>query len=301
MPVVIPNDLPAAKILRDKGIFVISDKRATKQDIRALKICILNLMPDKITTENQLLAQLSNSIIQIDITLLAIKNHEHKNTSLDHLESFYKYFDDIKNEKFDAIIITGAPIEHMEFEDVSYWHELVEILEWTKTNVFTSLYICWASQAALKYFYNIDKEAFKKKLYGVYKHTKLYKKDKLFMGVNDHFLACHSRNTQSVQDDIIKHKDLHVLATSKEAGISIIANHTRSQLFITAHFEYDRDTLKNEYLRDKEKDSLFDIPENYFVDDNPNKRIKANWFSDASLIYLNWLNHYVYQKTRYVL
>lgn len=300
MPVIIPAQLPATKALQDNNIFVMNDITACKQDIRPLKIGILNLMPDKITTENQLLRQLSNSIIQIDITLIAIHNHTSKNTSPDHLQTFYKSFNDIKNDKFDALIITGAPIEHLEFEKVSYWNELQEIFNWTKTNSFTTLFICWGAQAALYHFYQIEKEEFQNKLFGVYKHQIINKHDKLFTGLNDTFYTPHSRNSQSIQEAINNNSNLDVLATSNKAGIHIIANKERSQLFFNGHFEYDADTLLKEYQRDLQANLTSTLlPENYFTDDNSNRPIKRQWFSDASLIFLNWLNYYVYQETPY--
>lgn len=301
MPVIIPKDLPATKVLRDNNIFVMNDLRAHTQDIRALKICILNLMPDKISTETQLLRMLSNSIIHTEITLLAMKTHQPKNTSTDHLDIFYKYYDDIKDQHFDGLIITGAPIEHLEFEQVKYWPELKEIFEWSKTNVFTSMFICWASQAAYHHFYDINKEDFDEKLFGVYSHYKVEKNDKLFTGLNDNFYVPQSRNTQSDQSAIENCLELDVLAKSNEAGIHIVANKDRTQLFISGHSEYDRDTLLKEFLRDKEKNKSIKIPVNYFVNNDENNEIDAKWMSDGSLIFMNWLNYYVYQLTPFEL
>lgn len=296
MPVVIPEQLPANQILRDHGVFVMNTGRAQTQDIRPLKVCILNLMPDKITTETQLLGMLSNSIIQVEITLITMKSHVSKNTSQNHLDTFYNYFEDIKDQFFDAIIITGAPIEHIEFEDVDYWQELKEIFEWTKTNVFSSLFICWASQSALYYFYGIEKEYFPKKLFGVYLHTKEAPKNPLFLGIDDEFYVPQSRNTRSNEAKIRQNPSLQVLSSSKEAGINLVTSVDRRQLFISGHPEYSTDTLLREYLRDIDKANV-DIPKNYFKNNDPHGEIVTNWKSHGNMFYNNWLNYYVYQET----
>ncbi len=298
MPVVIPEDLPATQILKDHGIFVMNTERAQTQDIRPIKICILNLMPDKITAETQLLSKLSNGILQVDITLMAIENHISKNTKQAHLDDFYSYFNDIKDEYFDGMIITGAPIELLEFEDVTYWDELVKIFEWSKEHVFTSLYICWASQAALKYFYDIDKQIFPTKLTGVFPHIKEKPESQLLIGIDDIFYVPQSRNTESDPVAIRNHKDLEVIASSEESGIHIVSSKNGRQLFMSGHPEYNKDTLLLEYQRDAAQGSTV-IPVNYFKDDNPNNPIETRWMSASSLFFQNWLNYFVYQETDY--
>lgn len=277
-----------------------NEGRAKTQDIRPLRIAILNLMPDKITTETQILRKIGNTIVQIDITLLAIENHISKNTSQTHLDTFYRYFSDVKGEYFDGIIITGAPIEHLSFQDVSYWNELKEIFDWTKTNVFASLFICWGSQAAMKHFYGIEKSAFDKKLFGVFPHIKECENDPLFLGMDDVFYVPHSRNTESIPEEIRTNPNLEVLASSPQAGIHLAATKDRRQLFMTGHPEYDTDTLLKEYQRDIQNHSV-EIPANYFIGDNPANGIDTRWKSHASLFYQNWINHYVYQVTEYEL
>lgn len=299
-PVIIDGDLPAAQKLSYNNIITMSSKRANNQDIRPLRIAILNLMPDKITTENQLLSVLSNSMIQVEITLLSMATHKSKTVSSHHLNNFYKQFNQVRDELFDALIITGAPIEHLPFEDVSYIEELNSIFEWAKTNVFTSLFICWGAQAALKYYYGIEKQTLSSKLFGVFNHTKVCD-DPLFIGLNNPFKVCHSRNTQSDPDALSTHQELDILAISNEASIHLVASKDRTQLFMAGHPEYDIDTLLNEYTRDLNNNVNINLPQNYFKNDDPLLEIQVTWKSDASLFYMNWLNHYVYQATDYVL
>ncbi|WRS27939.1 homoserine O-succinyltransferase [Oscillospiraceae bacterium MB08-C2-2] len=300
MPVIIPEKLPATQALIDSNIFVMNEGRAHSQDIRPLRICILNLMPDKITTETQLLRKLSNSIIQVQITLLTMKSHTSKNTSAGHLKSFYQYFEEIKEQNFDGIIITGAPLEHLPFETVDYWKELAEILDWCKTHAFSSLFICWAAQAALYHYYGIEKNDMPEKLLGVFPHCKEDPKNKLFLGMNDTFFAPHSRYTQSDAQAIRNNPQLTVLASSEQAGIHLVASRDGRRLFMSGHPEYDRGTLLKEYQRDQHLENA-PFPQNYFQDNDPTKEIIALWESDASLFYLNWLNYSVYQETEYEL
>lgn len=298
MPVIIPTELPATAELKAQNIFVMNDTRAVSQDIRPLKIGILNLMPDKITTETQLLRKLGNSLIQVEIILLAIEDHVPKNTSQSHLDSFYRYFSDVKDEFFDGIIVTGAPIEHLPFEEVTYWKELEGIFEWINTNVYASLFICWASQAAFQYYYGIGKEKMDSKLFGVFPHNKADETSQLLFGMDDTFYVPHSRNTRSYEDKIRNHPDLTVVADSKEAGIHIVESKNKRRIFMSGHPEYDIDTLNKEYLRDKDL-GLGNFPVNYFAGDNPANGISSSWISSASLFYQNWLNYYVYQETNY--
>lgn len=298
MPVVIPEDLPATQILKDHGIFVMNSERAQQQDIRPIKICILNLMPDKITAETQLLSKLSNGILQVDITLMAIESHISKNTKQAHLDNFYSYFDDIKDQYFDGMIITGAPIELLKFEDVTYWDELTKIFEWSKEHVFTSLYICWGSQAALKYFYDIDKHIFDEKLTGVFPHIKEKPDSKLLIGIDDLFYVPQSRNTESDPEAIRNHPDLEVIASSPDSGIHIVSSTDGRRLFMSGHPEYNKDTLLLEYQRDLAQGSTV-VPVNYFVDNDPNNPIQTRWMSASSIFFQNWLNYFVYQETDY--
>ncbi len=297
MPIVVPKDIPATETLRKENIFVMNEKRASKQDIRPLEIAILNLMPTKIVTETQLMRLLSNSPLQVNITLIATKSYTGKNTPLEHLEKFYKTFDEIKNKKFDGMIITGAPVEEKEFEEVKYWNELKEIFEFAKSNVTSTMFICWGAQAGLKYFYGIDKHILPKKLFGVFKHQKLKQFDTILKGTDDYFYIPHSRHTTIDEQDIKKCKDLVILASSKEAGAGIIRSKDSRFIFITGHIEYDRDTLEKEYLRDLDKGLPIEKPENYYIGET--KVVNMSWVSTANLIYMNWLNHCVYQLTPY--
>ena len=275
-----------------------NEKRAIKQDIRPLEIAILNLMPTKIVTETQLMRLLSNSPLQINVTLISTESYVGKNTPLEHLERFYKPFSAIKDKKFDGMIVTGAPVEDKDFTEVKYWKELESVFEFAKNSVTSTMFICWGAQAALYYFYGIEKRPLPKKLFGIYKHKKLVKYDRLLKGTDDRFYMPHSRHTTVSEEDIKKCKDLVLLASSKEAGASIIRSKDNKFIFITGHAEYDRDTLELEYKRDLEKGLKIDPPENYYVNGTRGE-IKMCWASTANLIYMNWLNHYVYQLTPY--
>ncbi len=299
MPIKIPNDLPAVKTLNDENIFVMTETRAITQDIRPLKILLLNLMPKKIETETQLSRLLGNSPLQVDLELIHTKSHISKNTSAEHLFTFYKTFEDVKDRTFDGMIITGAPVENMEFEEVEYWEELCEIMEWTKTHVHSTFHICWGAQAGLYYHYGIKKYPLDKKLFGVFPHKVDYKKSILFRGFDDVFSVPQSRHTTVKAEDIKAVKELKILSTSKEAGVYAVSTKKGKQIFITGHSEYDRDTLANEYFRDLAAGKPIDIPKNYFPDDNPKKTPVITWRSHANLLYSNWLNYFVYQTTPY--
>ena len=299
MPIKIPNSLPATKVLNEENIFVITETRALTQDIRPLKILILNLMPTKIVTETQLARLLGNTPLQVEMELLKTSTHKAKNTSEEHMIAFYKTFDDVKDQNFDGMVITGAPVEHLEFEEVEYWDELCEIMEWSKTHVTSTFHICWAAQAALYYHYGIKKQSLEKKLFGVFEHTADHKGSILFRGFDDTFMVPHSRHTTVLKEDIEKEKRLKILSTSKEAGVYALATDKGKQIFITGHSEYDADTLKKEYLRDKQAGLPIDVPKNYFPDDDDTKEPLVSWRSSANLLYSNWLNYFVYQTTPY--
>lgn len=299
MPIKIPNELPAVKILNDENIFVMTETRAVTQDIRPLKIVLLNLMPLKIDTETQLSRLLGNSPLQVELELICTKSHTSKNTSQDHLLAFYKHFEDIKDKKFDGMIITGAPVEQIEFEDVDYWQELCEIMEWTKTNVHSTFHICWGAQAGLYYHYGVKKYPLDKKMFGVFKHTVERKSSMLFRGFDDEFLVPHSRHTTVLREDIENVPELRILASSEEAGVYAVATDGGRHIFITGHSEYDAGTLRKEYLRDKNAGLPIEIPVNYFPNDDDTKDPLCTWRAHANLIYSNWLNYYVYQTTPY--
>lgn len=299
MPIKIPNELPAVKILENENIFVMTEKRAITQDIRPLKILILNLMPTKVDTETQLSRLLGNSPLQVEIELLHTESHKSKNTSEDHLLSFYKEFSDVRDKYFDGMIITGAPVEKMEFEEVDYWDELCEIMEWSKTHVHSTLHICWGAQAGLYYHYGIKKKPLPEKLSGVYPHTVEYKRSILFRGFDDVFYVPHSRHTTIDRADVEAVKDLRILASSEQAGIYAITTRGGRRIFITGHSEYDPDTLKKEYLRDKSQGLSPKIPVNYFPHDDENNKPIATWRGHATLLFTNWLNYFVYQTTPY--
>ena len=299
MPIKIPNELPAVKTLSEENIFVMTETRAMTQDIRPLKLLLLNLMPLKIDTETQLSRLLGNSPLQVEMDFICTKTHNSKNTSMSHLQTFYKHFEDVKHLKFDGMIITGAPVEKMEFEEVDYWDELCEIMEWTKTNVHSTFHICWGAQAALYYHYGIKKHVLPEKLFGVYKHKVERKTSMLFRGFDDEFLVPHSRHTTVLREDIERVPELRILSTSDKAGVYAVATDNGKQFFITGHSEYDSDTLKKEYIRDKTAGLEIQIPENYFPDDDDTKEPPCTWRSSASLTYSNWLNYYVYQTTPY--
>ncbi|MCD8372580.1 MAG: homoserine O-succinyltransferase [Clostridia bacterium] len=300
MPIVIDRDIPAFKILTEERIFVMDKDRAASQEIRPIEIAILNLMPTKETTETQFMRLLSNSMLQVNITLIKTSTYKSTHTEEGHLDRFYKSFDEVRSHRFDGLIVTGAPVENMEFEEVAYWNELTEILDWTKTNVTSTLYICWGAQAALHYFYGIKKHPLKHKCFGIFAHQRIRdgQPEPLMRGISDEFHMPHSRHTVVYADDI-KHIDtLKILAYSKRAGASIIKSTDNKQVFVMGHMEYDRDTLKKEYERDKAKGLDIDPPANYFTDASMTE-IKMNWSSTANLFYINWLNYYVYQVTPY--
>ncbi|GAK11022.1 homoserine O-succinyltransferase [Geomicrobium sp. JCM 19039] len=299
MPIKIPNQLPASEILQQENIFVMKDERAYAQDIRPLHIVILNLMPVKETTETQLLRLLGNTPLQVEITFLHPASHQSKNTSTEHLSSFYKSFADVKDYDFDGMIITGAPIEKLPFEKVTYWDELREMLDWSKTHVTSTLHICWGAQAAMYHHYGIDKQALPTKQFGVFKHTIKEKNNPLLRGFDDSFYVPHSRYTTTDKEDIESHEELKILAESERAGVYLITNHDGSQVFVTGHGEYDADTLKEEYLRDRQRGMDTQIPDDYFPEDNTQSLPPLLWRAHSHLLFSNWLNYYVYQETPY--
>ena len=299
MPINIPDNLPASKILQEENIFIMNKSRAKSQDIRNMYILIVNLMPLKIQTENQLMRLLSNTPLQVDVSLIRPKTHTSKNTPKEHLEEFYKTFDDVKDQKFDGMIITGAPIENFEFEDVTYWEEMKQIMDWSKTNVTSTFHICWGAQAGLYHHYGIKKHALDKKQFGIFEHTLETTIEPLVRGFDSTFAAPHSRHTTVLEDEIAKNDELQIISTSKDAGVYIVASKDKKNIFVTGHSEYDKDTLKKEYFRDKEKGLSIDVPENYFTDDDDTKDPIVMWRSHANLLFSNWINYYVYQQTPY--
>ena len=299
MPIKLPNELPAVKVLENENIFVMTETRAITQDIRPLKILILNLMPTKIDTETQLSRVLGNTPLQVEIELIHTKTHKSKNVSEEHLLAFYKVFDDIRDSYFDGMIITGAPVEHMPFEEVGYWEELTEIMEWTKTHVHSTLHICWAAQAGLYYHYGINKHPTEEKFSGIYPHTVEYKRSILFRGFDDVFYVPHSRHTTVLREDIEKVPALRILSSSEQTGIYAVSTKGGKQVFITGHSEYDADTLEKEYLRDKKAGLNPHIPVNYYPNDDDTKRPVITWRGHATLLFTNWLNYFVYQTTPY--
>ena len=299
MPIKIPDSLPARRVLESENIFVMTELRAIHQDIRPLKLLILNLMPTKIVTETQLLRKLSNTPLQIEIELLQTISHVSTHVDGDHLTSFYVTLDDIRDRFYDGMIITGAPVENLEFADVDYWPELCEIMEWTKTNVHSTMHICWGAQAGLYYHYGIQKHSLPEKMFGVFEHSLLKPNSPFFRGFNDRFYAPHSRYTEVLAKDIEKVPELEILAVSEKAGVFAVKSQDSRQFFITGHPEYDRDTLALEYQRDIDKGLQIAVPENYFPDNDPTKTPIVTWRSPAQLLYTNWLNYYVYQTTPY--
>ena len=299
MPIIIPNHLPAAGTLKDENIFIMHEKRAETQDIRPLKIVIVNLMPTKIQTETQLARVLANSPLQVELTLLRMDAHDSKNTSEEHLSTFYKTFDEIVNKRYDGMILTGAPVENLDFEEVDYWHELTELFEYAKTNVYSSMFICWGGQAALNYYYDIKKYPVSKKVFGVFEHKVTRPLNPLMRGFDECFYAPHSRHTTIRKEDVEKVPELRILAESEDAGLHMLATDNGRQIFILGHQEYDKDTLYNEYMRDVNKGLEIEVPKNYFLNDDPKKEILFRWRSHASLLFSNWLNYYVYQETPY--
>jgi len=301
MPIKIPDSLPARTVLENENIFVMTELRAMHQDIRPLRLLILNLMPIKETTEVQLLRKLSNTPLQIEIDLLRIASHQAKNTDEGHLESFYTTFEHVQNKYYDGMIITGAPVENLEFEQVDYWPELCRIMDWTRENVHCTLHICWGAQAGLYHHYNIPKLSLPRKLSGVYEHRMLKPNSPFFRGFNDVFPMPHSRYTEVAAADIEKISELELLAVSDEAGVFAVKTADNRRFFVFGHPEYDADTLASEYFRDLAKGISPNIPEHYFPDNDPSKTPLATWRSHAQLMYSNWLNYYVYQTTPYIL
>jgi len=299
MPIKIPNGLPAENVLLSENIFVMKETRALVQDVRPLRILLLNLMPKKIETETQLSRLLGNTPLQVELELIHTKTHESQNVSKEHLLAFYKTFDDIKHENFDGLVITGAPVEHMPFEEVTYWDELCEIMEWSKTHVHSTFHICWGAQAGLYYHYGIDKKQMDKKMFGIFEHTLDYKNSMLFRGFDDRFSVPHSRHTTILREDIEKIPELKILSSSEEAGVYAVSAKKGRQIFITGHSEYDALSLDSEYRRDLAKGLPIDMPKNYYPDDNPDNAPVVTWRSCANLLYSNWLNYFVYQTTPY--
>ena len=299
MPINIPNNLPAYETLQNENIFVMSEERAKSQDIRPLKIALMNLMPTKIVTETQILRLIGNSPLQVNVELLHPKTYKSKNTPKEHLRLFYKTFDDVKDQRFDGLIITGAPVETMDFEKVAYWEELEQLMDWSVTHTFSTLHICWGAQAGLYHHYGIKNHPLPKKVSGIFPHTINEKYFRLFRGFDDVFYVPHSRHTEVRKEEIEKIAELKILSESPETGVYIVASKNGRQIFVTGHSEYDPETLKNEYERDIAKGMDIDIPVNYFEDDNPNHSPIVRWRSHANLLFANWLNYYVYQETPY--
>ena len=299
MPIQIPNDLPAAEVLQNENIFVMKQTRAETQHIRPLEIVLLNLMPTKIITETQLSRVLGNTPLQVHLELMMLSTHKAKNTPEEHLLAFYKTFDDLKDRKFDGMVITGAPVENMPFEQVNYWKELTEIMEWSKDHVHSTFHICWGAQAGLYYHYGIQKYPLPDKMFGVFKHTADYKRAILLRGFDDEFWAPHSRHTTIRREDIEAIPGLKILASSEEAGVYIVMNKEGRQIFVTGHSEYDPDTLEREYLRDKYQGLPIQVPKNYYPNDDDSQAPVVRWRGHGNLLYSNWLNYFVYQTTPY--
>lgn len=300
MPIKIPNELPATHTLTDENIFVMTETRAIAQDIRPLEILVLNLMPTKIATETQLARLLGNTPLQVELELMQTSSHEAKNTSAEHMLKFYTTFDQVRDRYFDGLIITGAPVEHLEFEEVEYWRELCQIMEWSRTHVYSTFHICWAAQAALYYHYGIPKHPLEQKLFGVFPHKVERRSSMLLRGFDDTFMVPHSRHTTFYREDVERCGKLKILASSEEAGIYALATDGGRQVFITGHSEYDALTLKAEYDRDKAKGLDIAVPKNYFPNDDDTQFPAVTWRSHANLLYQNWLNYYVYQTTPYI-
>lgn len=299
MPLNIPDKLPAIEFLQKENIFVMDTSRASSQDIRPLKIALLNLMPVKITTEIDLIRLLSNSPLQVEIDFISLSSHISKNTPKEHMLAFYKDFNLIIHNKYDGLIITGAPVEQIPFEEVIYWKELTEILSWAKSNVTSSIFICWGAQAALYHYYGIPKYPLHKKMFGVFKHTRIDSTNPILRGFDDVFYVPHSRHTEIRRDDILKVPELTILSESKESGVYMVASVNGREFFLTGHSEYSKDTLDIEYKRDLAKNLPIEMPENYYLDDNPENPPVVRWRSQANMLFVNWLNYFVYQKTPY--
>jgi homoserine O-succinyltransferase len=299
MPVKIPASLPAARVLANENIFVMDDRRAMTQDIRPLKIAILNLMPTKEVTETQLLRLLGNTPLQIEITLLTMASHVSSNTSQEYLNAFYRTFESVRDQKFDGLVITGAPVENMPFDEVDYWPELVSIMEWSRTHVFSTLHICWGSQAALYHHYGIDKHRLDDKAFGIFEHRVLNQHHKLVRGFDEVFFAPHSRHTTIYKEDIQKIPELEILAESDEAGVFLVASRDGRTMYVSGHAEYDADTLDKEYKRDLSRGLKIEVPKNYYPDNDPARPPRVTWRAHANLLFVNWLNYFVYQETPY--
>jgi homoserine O-succinyltransferase len=299
MPVKIPSNLPARELLEKENIFVMSELRAAHQDIRPLKIAVLNLMPTKIQTETQILRLLGNTSLQVEITLMHMGTHESRNTPSDHLEAFYSTFDQVKTQRFDGLVITGAPVENLQFEDVDYWKELESILDWSTNHVFSTLHICWGAQAGLYHHYGIPKYPLEKKMFGVYQHEILEPQEHIVRGFDEDFPAPHSRETGTLREDVLNAGGLRLVAESPEAGVYLVVSEDGRRVFVTGHPEYDRLTLKAEYERDRTRGLAIDVPKNYFPNNDPAAKPGVTWKSHAHLLYANWLNYYVYQLTPY--
>ncbi len=301
MPLNLPDKLPAINLLKEENIFVIDNSRANAQDIRPLKIVVLNLMPLKITTETDLIRLLSNSPLQIEVSFMKLKSHTSKNTPIEHMKAFYRDFASMREERFDGMIITGAPVEHLEFEDVNYWSEITEIFDWTHTHVMSTMYICWAAQAGLYYHYGIPKYPLEKKMFGIFEHhvTEGFSHLPIFRGFDDVFYVPHSRHTEVRREDIDKCKDLQVVSESDESGVHIVMARGGREIFVTGHSEYSPYTLDGEYRRDLGKGLPIDMPKNYYRNDDPEQGPLVRWRSTANLLFSNWLNYYVYQETPY--
>lgn len=301
MPLNLPDKLPAINLLKEENIFVIDNSRANAQDIRPLKIVVLNLMPLKITTETDLIRLLSNSPLQIEVSFMKLKSHTSKNTPIEHMKAFYRDFASMREERFDGMIITGAPVEHLEFEDVNYWNEITEIFDWTRTHVMSTMYICWAAQAGLYYYYGIPKYQLDKKMFGIFEHhvTEGFSHLPIFRGFDDVFYVPHSRHTEVRREDIDKCKELQVVSESDESGVHIVMARGGREIFVTGHSEYSPYTLDGEYRRDLGKGLPIDMPKNYYRNDDPEQGPLVRWRSTANLLFCNWLNYYVYQETPY--
>ena len=299
MPIRINEQMPVVQKLSEENIFVMAEDRAQSQDIRQLKIAVVNIMPEKEHTELQLLRLLSNSPLQVEITFIRMDSHEHKNSSDDYLQKFYKSYSEIRHDYFDGMIITGAPVEKLEFAEVDYWNEITDIMEWSKTHVTSAMFICWAAQAGLYYHYGIEKYDFDKKLSGVFRHELLSNDEEIVRGFDDIFYAPHSRHTGVRTEELKKHPELKIMAQSDKAGAFLVLDKQNSRIFVTGHPEYDPNTLSKEYFRDIKKDAKTRVPENYFPDDDPMQTPRATWRSCANLLFSNWLNYYVYQITPY--
>jgi homoserine O-succinyltransferase/O-acetyltransferase len=299
MPLNIPDKLPAIKELEKENIFIMDASHASKQDIRPLKIAVLNLMPVKITTETDLIRLLSNSPLQVELDFIKLSSHTSKNTSQEHMQTFYKDFDTILHTKYDGLIITGAPVEQMPFEEVLYWKELIRIFDWAKTNVTSSIFICWGAQAALYHYYGIPKYPLEKKMFGVFLHTKNSNTHPILRGFDDAFFVPHSRHTEIKREDVLKVPGLTILSESGESGVYMVASNNGREFFLTGHSEYSPETLDNEYKRDLSKNLPIEMPRNYYLNDNPENQPLVRWRSQANMLFVNWLNYFVYQKTPY--